>query len=231
MCGRFCVDQNIPIEELKAIIEEVDRKLKEMTQTDTEQLKMPLGEIFPTNIVPAIIGNRLNQTSASPMRWGFSKYSGPGVIINARSETVLEKPMFRLPVLERRCLIPATNYYEWGKSVEKIKQESFTDIILNDSYAHNNVNPTKDNSKKIKYAIKDPSSQLIYMAGIYRYEADKQLPVFTILTRDAAKGIRYIHDRMPVILSREAQMAWLSDTTDITGVISAAIEDVIAEAV
>ncbi len=203
MCGRFCVDIDIPIEELKTIIAEVDRRLKEITQPGDEQLKMPLGEIFPTNIVPTIISNKLNETLASPMQWGFSKFNGPGVIINARSETAFEKPMFRLPMMERRCLIPATNYFEWETQ----------------------------GKKKIKHALRDPDSQLIYMAGIYRYEADKLLPVFTILTRDAAPGIRYIHERMPVILPPDERKAWLSDTSDIMDVLLSAQDNIIAEAV
>lgn len=174
MCGRFYVDKEIPVEELKHIIDEVNRKLQ--SKPEYEQLKMPLGEIFPTNIVPVIAPNKEHIATPYPMQWGFSKFDGKGQIINARSESALEKPMFRKPMLERRCLIPATNYFEWEKQ----------------------------GTKKIKHALRDPISQIIYMAGIYRYEADKPLPVFVILTRDAVPGIRYIHDRMPVILPKDA---------------------------
>lgn len=124
-------------------------------------------------------------------------------LINARAETVLEKPIFRKPVLERRCLIPATNYFEWEKQ----------------------------GAKKIKHALKDPISQVKYMAGIYRFEQKKQLPVFVILTREAASGIRYIHDRMPVILPKEVREAWVSDSVDITGILATALDGITAEAV
>ena len=66
------------------------------------------------------------------------------------------------------------------------------------------------------------------MAGIYRYEREKQLPVFVILTRDASPGIRFIHDRMPVILPPDARDAWVSDSADITGIIAAAMDDIIS---
>ena len=201
MCGRFCVDQEIPIEELKNIIAEVDRRLR--ATPGTEQLKMPLGEIFPSNIVPVIAPNKQRVATPFPMQWGFTLQGKPQVLINARSETLLDKPIFRKPALERRCLIPATNYFEWQK----------------------------DGSKKIKHALKDPLAQLIYMAGVYRLEAEKPLPVFVILTRDAALGIRYIHDRMPVILPKEARDAWISDSTDINGILSTAMNDITAEAV
>lgn len=154
---------------------------------------MPLGEIFPTNIVPVLAPNKQRIATAYPMQWGFSKFDGKGQIINARSESALEKPMFRKPTLERRCLIPASNYFEWQTL----------------------------GSKKVKHALRDPMSQMIYMAGIYRYEADKPLPVFVILTRDAAPSISNIHDRMPVILPKEARDAWVSDSTDITSILSA----------
>ena len=65
------------------------------------------------------------------------------------------------------------------------------------------------------------------MAGIYRYEREKQLPVFVILTREASPGIRFIHDRMPVILPPDARDAWVSDSADITGIIAAAMDDII----
>lgn len=203
MCGRFCNDSEIPIEELKDIIAEVNRKIQNMNQSGQEQITMKLGEIFPTNVVPVVAPNKQRIAEPYPMQWGFGKFDGKGQIINARSESALEKPMFRKPMLERRCLIPAVNYFEW----ETV------------------------GSKKVKHALKDPLSQLIYMAGVYRYEADKKLPVFVILTRDAAPDIRFIHDRMPVILNKEAREAWLSDSTDITGVISSAIENIIPEAV
>lgn len=201
MCGRFYVEKEIPIEELKEIIDEVNRKLQ--SKPEYEQVKMPLGEIFPTNVVPVIAPNKQHVATPYPMQWGFTMQGKGQPLINARAESVLEKPIFRKPVLERRCLIPATNYFEWQK----------------------------DGTKKIKHALRDPISQVIYMAGIYRYEQEKQLPVFVILTRDAAPGIRYIHDRMPVILPKEARDAWISDSADITGILASALDGITAEAV
>jgi putative SOS response-associated peptidase YedK len=201
VCGRFYVENNIPADELRQIIDEVNRKIQ--SKPEFEQVKMPLGEIFPTNIVPVIAPNKEHIAAPYPMQWGFTMQGKGQPLINARAESVLEKPIFRKPVLERRCRIPATNYFEWEKQ----------------------------DKKKIKHALRDPISQVIYMAGIYRYEADKQLPVFVILTRDAASGIRFIHDRMPVILPKEAREAWVSDSADISGILSAAMDDITAIAV
>ncbi len=101
-------------------------------------------------------------------------------IINARSETASRKAMFADGIRQRRCLIPAQHYYEWEKS----------------------------GSKKVKYAIEPEGADGFFLAGIYRMEAGK--PVFAILTRDAAEGIAFIHERMPVILPNEAAEDWLN---------------------
>lgn len=101
-------------------------------------------------------------------------------IINARSETVAQKAMFADGIRQRRCLIPARHYYEWEKA----------------------------EGRKVKYAIEPKGSDGFFLAGIYRMEAGK--PVFTILTRNAAEDIAFIHERMPVILPNEAAADWLN---------------------
>lgn len=199
MCGRFYIEKDDPTEELVKIIAEIERKLKD----DPDGLHIKQGEIFPTDIVPAIANSKMHTVEPFAMKWGFSKFGGSGVIINARSETAMEKSMFRQPMMERRCLIPASNYFEWQTI----------------------------SSKKVKHAIRDPQSPLLYLAGCYRWEKDSKLPLFVILTRDAAPGIAYIHSRMPVILPREAREAWLSDTADITGILNSAMGELMAQAV
>ena len=101
-------------------------------------------------------------------------------IINARSETAAQKAMFADGIRQRRCLIPAQHYYEWEKA----------------------------NGRKVKYAIEPEGAEGFFLAGIYRIEAGK--PVFTVLTRSAADGIAFIHERMPVILPNEAAEEWLN---------------------
>lgn len=101
-------------------------------------------------------------------------------IINARSETAAQKAMFADGIRQRRCLIPAQHYYEWEKA----------------------------DGRKVKYAIEPKDSNGFFLAGVYRLEAGK--PVFTVLTRSAAEGIAFIHERMPVILPNEATSDWLN---------------------
>ena len=102
------------------------------------------------------------------------------LVFNARSETASEKPLFRDGMTQRRCLVPAAHYFEWEKR----------------------------GREKIKYAIKPADVSVLYMAGIYRIE--NGIPVFSILTREPASSISFIHDRMPVILPRELTTDWLN---------------------
>ncbi len=199
MCGRFYIEKDDPTEELVKIIEEIQKKLKD----DVNEPSIKQGEIFPTDVVPIIARNKSGVPRPFAMKWGFSKFNSKGVIINARSETVMEKSMFRQPMLERRCLIPASHYFEWQAA----------------------------DGHKIKHAIRDPKSSLIYMAGCYRWEKESKQPQFVILTREAAPGLQFIHERMPVILTKDAHEAWLSDSTDITGIIHASMQDLTAQAV
>ena len=180
MCGRYYVE--IDDRELQEICDAVMRKQQE--DETNEQLEIKLsGEIFPTDIVPIITGTN----EYLPMKWGFSGFD-KRPLINARSETALEKPTFREPMLNRRCLIPASGYYEWKK----------------------------DGSKKIKHKIFIPG-QPIYFAGCYRQERGEDLPRFVILTRAAAPSIEDIHDRMPVIIPKDLARSWLNDGPDVMG--------------
>lgn len=126
-------------------------------------------------------------------------------MINARSETAAEKPMFRKSLLERRCLIPASGYYEWRRTQSGGKS-------------------------KEKYALYR-TGQPIYMAGLWRMEQGEKLPVFVILTREAGPGIADIHDRMPVILPDEIHQEWLSVSTDAGNVMDQAYREMAFQAV
>lgn len=96
MCGRYFLDAQLSDEELVRIVEALERR--------GAQAKLS-GEVFPTDVAPVLANGQI-----LAMRWGFS-LPGGGQVINARSETFGQKPMFRAA---GRCLIPASGYYEWG---------------------------------------------------------------------------------------------------------------------
>lgn len=165
MCGRYYIE--VDNEELSSIFAEVERKTAIRT-----------GEIFPTDTVPVLSP----MGTMTAMRWGFPKFDGKGEIINARSETAAEKTMFRRPLAEGRCLVPASWYFEWEKR----------------------------GSKKIKYALRNPDNSPVWMAGLSKTDPKTGDSLFVILTRPAWSGISFIHQRMPVILPKESHDQWLN---------------------
>jgi putative SOS response-associated peptidase YedK len=172
MCGRYFISTEQDETEIIGIIEEV----KDRYKNSPILLAMKTGEIYPTDIVPVITAD-----SKALMKWGFTRFDGKGQIINARLETVPEKPMFCKLLIEQRCLVPASWFFEWEKR----------------------------GTKKHKYAI--GLRETLFMAGLYHLERDIPVPTFVILTRPAAPDIAFIHDRMPVILTKGMHKAWLSE--------------------
>lgn len=112
MCGRYYVDEETA-QEIERIIRNLDKRLKAAPK---------YGEIYPTNNVMVVQSDE-GQSILSDMIWGFPQYQRKGVIINARSETALDKRMFSKITRNHRCLIPAKGFYEWDKTKNKIAFE------------------------------------------------------------------------------------------------------------
>ena len=110
MCGRYSLFDNQDNAEILKIIQEVSRRHPEM--------EFHKGEIYPTNRVPVLL-SEANTIVADLSSWGFPKYRGSGVIINARAETADEKRTFRDSLLFRRCVIPSTGFYEWDRQKKR----------------------------------------------------------------------------------------------------------------
>lgn len=185
MCGRYTVFTEEEVIEMREIINEVNLRYLN-TQ---EHARMKTGEIFPTDTVP-VLAQGGGGEEPRLMSWGFPKFDGAGVIINARAETALEKPMFRGSLLARRCVVPSTGFYEWKHADGK--------------------------KKKDKYLITLPGQGILYMAGFWNVFRDKQgkpATCFVILTSDANESISLLHDRMPVVLAPEERRLWLGDSS------------------
>ena len=185
MCGRYFVDRAESPDDLERIIDALNRK---------GQI-VKIGEIFPSDTVPVIANTKTLTLAPFAMNWGYRMPDGK-LIINARSETAVDKPMFRDGMVHRRCILPATNYFEWEKRADT----------------------------KVKYAIRPSADGVMYMAGLYRIEGNQAR--CTILTRQPADSIAYIHDRMPVLLPKEAVQDWLNPKYDAMDVIKTAVMDV-----
>lgn len=160
------------------------------------------GEMNPTDIVPVIASNRNRQRAVFPMKWGFN---GRSLLINARVETAAVKPTFRDAWKSHRCIVPASYYLEWEHL-------------------------TGNNGKKKvgdRYAIQPQDSSITWLCGLYRFEND--LPFFVILTREPAEQIRFIHDRMPLILPEHLLDAWIDPAADPAELVREAVTDMMAE--
>jgi len=138
----------------------------------------------------AIVREENNERHFALVRWGFIpswvKEIKPGKpLINARSETLLEKPSFRNAIRRRRCLIPADGYYEWLGDVP---------------------------GKKIPYFIHRPDHSLFAFAGLWEHwlGADgSELETAAIITTAPNNTLAQIHDRMPALMQPEKYAQWL----------------------
>lgn len=153
----------------------------------TGEMNVHAGEILPASTVAAFARGRKEARSVFPMTWGYRDTGDKRLLINARSETAAEKKLFAGSLRERRCLLPADHYFEWEHSGEK---------------------------NKIKYAIRPEGSGTVWLAGLYRFLPDRILPQCIILTREPEEEIRFIHNRMPLILDEEEAERWLRPDAD-----------------
>lgn len=110
MCGRYYIDDETS-REIERILQDIDKK--------NTGKSYKTGEIFPTDTVPVLVAQK-DAVVPELHTWGFPNFHNKGVIINARSEGAFEKKMFRESLVSRRCIIPASGFYEWNRAKEKI---------------------------------------------------------------------------------------------------------------
>lgn len=159
----------------------------------------PHFNIAPTQPVPVVIREH-GTRHFRLMRWGFlpAWVKDPrtfALVINARSETVLEKPSFRAAMRRRRCLLPADGYYEWQAGV----------------------------GRKRPFFIRRRDGQPIGFAGLFETWAGpngEELDTVAIITAAAPSEMAVLHDRVPVTIDPQDFEAWLD--TDVTDAAAAA---------
>ncbi len=191
MCGRFFIpEMDDSPEELLTLITELEQRLR----VHTPDFRLKRGEICPGDAAAVIAPSRTRKPRAFVMKWGYHLHKQ--LVFNARSETAAAKPLFAQSMQDRRCLVPATAYFEWNRNV----------------------------AGKPKYRFAPTQGEMFFMAGLYRLEEERQ-PVFTILTREACGALRDIHDRMPVIVPAHLAKAWLDGSASPEELLSQAVED------
>ena len=180
MCGRFTLKISSRVLDKQFLLEEPTSEMADRFN------------IAPSQQVLGIQNDEeSNKHTAFHARWGlipfWAKDEKIGYkMINARSETAATKPAFRAAVKQRRCILPASGFYEWKRD-EKQKQPYY-------------IYPKKGNA------------QYLAMAGLWetwRSPSGEVLTSATVLTTSANAFMAEIHDRMPVFLSPETYSTWL----------------------
>lgn len=179
MCGRFAI--TLPDDAMAALFE----------ATPANDLpQVPNYNVCPTNQVH-VITSKDHTRHLRPMRWGFLPHwykttNGGPLLINARAETIAEKPAFKSACRERRCLIVATGFYEWTKD---------------------------ENDNRLPWYIYPTNENHLVFAGIWQTweKGDEALTTCAIVTTEANKPMSAIHHRMPVILSAKDWPRWLGE--------------------
>lgn len=153
----------------------------------------PRYNIAPTQPVLVVRADR-RRRELVPMRWGLvpAWVTDPQdfpLLINARAEGMAGKPAFRAACRYRRCLIPASGFYEWQAAGGR---------------------------RKRPFWIRRADGGLIAFAGLWETWCDRdggEIDTACIVTTDACESLRAIHGRMPAVLAPEAWAAWLSPDT------------------
>ena len=182
MCGRYSL-----------IAEANELQLFDLLDLD-ERLVPPRYNIAPTQPI-VVVREGDNGRELVPMRWGLlpSWVKDPDefpLLINARAEGIAQKPSFRAAFKRRRCLVPATGFYEWQASGGKTKQP---------------------------YWIRPENGGRIAFAGLWEtwIGADgSEIDTAAIVTREANAALQPIHHRMPVLIEPADFTLWLSQDAD-----------------
>ena len=179
MCGRYSL---VPTESIAA---RFDAHQAQLTL-------LPRYNVAPSQTMPVVVRNSPNRLV--DMQWGLipSWSKEPRAqfsTINARAETITKSPVFRGPFKSRRCLAPASAFYEWQRTSQG----------------------------KQPFCIRLKEGDLFAFAGLYDIWRDpegNELCSYTIITTAPNDLVAAIHNRMPVILRQEDEQAWLDKEAD-----------------
>ncbi len=182
MCGRF------------AVFSDIEEIANELHISSEQPHAMQRYNIIPSQNAQ-IIHNNETGISIDEMKWGLipSWAKDPSIgsrMINARIETLSNKPSYRSSLKKRRCLIPINGYYEWELLPSKKKQPYFISLF---------------------------SKKMMTLAGLWaswQNTNGENVKTFTIITTPAVFPVSSIHDRMPAALFDEYRLKWLDGTLD-----------------
>lgn len=202
MCTRYALEKDLP--ELTDIIQAISmsKLAKKFVATHARPVIID-GEVRPTDIAPVIAPDSKGARGVFPMQWGFLDSGNKRTLFNARVETAGEKQTFKESWRSRRCIIPATCYFEW---------EHFK---------------SPDGKVKIgnRYAIQPTGCTVTWLCGLYRIEDG--YPVFVVLTKEPTVELGRIHDRMPLMLPKDRIDEWINPSSVPEDLIPYALSDMV----
>lgn len=179
---------------------------------DADDAFTPRYNVAPTDVVTTVL-QRDDGRTVERIRWGlipsWAKKANEGArMINARAETVASSPAFRTAFTRRRCIVPADGFYEWDRA----------------------------GGTKQPYLLRPPADGVLAMAGLWSVWKDPEtgmwVPSAAVITTEANTAVGAIHDRMPVLLPRDAWERWLdpasADAAELLGLLVPAPDDVLA---
>ncbi len=205
MCGRYASSRRP-----EDLVEEF-----EIDKVEVAEPLPPDYNVAPTKQVYAVVQrpadpqgeHGASERQLRSVRWGLVPFwaKDPSIgnkMINARMETVHEKPAYRRPFASRRCLLPADGYFEWYATEQKTKAGK----------------PVKQ-----PFFIHPADGGVLAMAGLYEVWRDKTrddddpqrfLWSCTVITTSAEDSVGHIHDRMPLMVERDRWASWLDPSVD-----------------
>ena len=212
VCGRYAASRDLATLEREFDVPH-DAATPELTANHN---------VAPTQQVPIVLEQEHEGSHVRHIvlaRWGLvpSWADDPSIgsrMINARAESVTDKPAYRAAIRRRRCIVPADGFYEWSAS------------------------PVKSRAPKQPFFVHLPDDAVLPMAGIYEIWHDPSRPAddpqgrlltVAILTRNAVGVVADIHDRMPVLVGRDLREDWLDARTPAADVLAALVADPVHE--
>ena len=181
MCGRFANSETIPVTTARWAA----------SLTDGIADWQPSDDIRPTQRVPVLLEGPDRPRRLGLMRWGWARdFAASGNLINARAEDMGSKKTFAEAVQRRRCLVPATSWFEWQ------------------------ADPAAPKGKKTKHRLMPILDGPWALAGLWEAIPGEKAGAVVVVTVAADPSVAAVHDRMPAIVRLEAALAWLTGTAE-----------------
>ena len=179
MCGRFV--RSFTVDELILEINEVVPSVQVINDAPGYSWK-PHFNLAPSTVIP-VVSFRNGRVVVESMRWGFDSGVGSQLVINARAESIAEKPMFRNLLPRYRCVVPMDGFYEWHR----------------------------DGKRKTPFYVAREDSQRMWVAGVWRQFGEESRAQVVLLTKESEEPLQSVHHRSPCQLTINDALTWTTD--------------------